>query len=383
MEKSIGIYFASKHGQTEKIARYLGECFTDRGWDVYVSDLNRTADGTPQVSNFTAVLIGAPLYRQNYPKAVRDFIAGNRMELIGMPATGFFSTCLAATPGTRDAYLESLEPARKFLDDVSWTPDWIASFPGALNYLDYDPMTRWLMKRVSRSGGGPTDTTRNHELTRWEEVSRFARDFDEASPGSPYRAETMSFATRTLNMLMPVFEQRLVQEITVEASRDEIRSAIESVELSDMPLAGILAWIRNFGRASEQHPVTFQQAAAAFGVVPIATKQRNEIAGGLIGQFWKRDYGIERIRNEGEFEFFLDPGYTKAITSFWFDELRDGKTVVRTETRIHSLGHTSRRRFHAYWSIAGVGIRLYMASTLRGIARCASRQRRERRAVAA
>ena len=383
MEKNIGIYFSSKHGQTGKIAHFLGECFTGRGWDVYVTDLHDGAAGTPEVGNFSAVLIGGPMYMHRYPKTVREFVAKNRLELMALPSAGFFSTCLAATAGTREAYLQSLEPVRRFLDEVSWTPDWIASFPGALNYREYDPLLRLVMKRISLQEGGPTDTSKDFELTRWEEVSRFAQDFDEGADESPYRAAAVSLATRTLNALMPEFEQRMVQEITIAASPDEVRSAIESMELSDMPLADILGWIWNLGRTQEERPVNFQQAAAAFGALPIETKQRHEITGALVGQFWKRDYGIRLMRNAEEFKAFQDPGYTKALTSFWFDDFREGKTLVRTETRIHSLGVKSRRRFHGYWSIVSVGVRLYMGSVLRGIARSAFRRRREHRVLAA
>lgn len=383
MEKNIGIYYASKHGQTDKIAHFLGECFTIREWEVYVTDLDDSAAGTPDVSNFSAVLIGAPIYMQRYPRAVRAFLNRNRRELMAVPSTGFFSTCLTATPGTHEAYLESLGPVRKFLDEVSWTPDWIASFPGALNYREYGPLARWIIKRISQKEGGPTDTSKDYELTRWEEVSRFAQDFDEDAAQSPYRAEAVSLATRTLNELMPEFEQRLVQEITIQASPEEVRSAIESMELSDMPLADILAWIRNLGRASEEHPATFQQAATAFGALPIVTKQPHEIADGLIGQFWRRDYGIRLMRHVEEFRAFKDPAFTKAITNFWFDGYREGKTVVRTETRIHSLGSKSRRKFHGYWSIVSLGVRLYMGSILRGIARSVFRRRREHHVLAA
>jgi len=383
MEKNIGIYYVSRHGQTDKIAHFLGDCFTNRGWDVYVTDLHDGAAGTPEVSNFSAVLIGAPMYMHRFPKSIRAFILENRPELMARPSTGFFSTCLTATPGTHDAYLESLVPVQHFLDEVSWTPDWIASFPGALNYKEYNPLLRRIMRNISRKEGGPTDTSKDFELTRWEEVMRFAQDIDEGVMGSPYRVETIPLATRTLDELMPEFEQRIAQEITIEASPDEVGSAIESMELSDMPLADILGWIRNLGQVHEERPVNFQQAAAAFGALPIETKQRHEIAGGLIGQFWKRDYGIEMMRNVEEFKAFKNPAYTKAITNFWFDEYHDGKTLVRTETRIHSLGTKSRRRFHGYWSVVGLGVRLYMGSVLRGIARSAFRRRREHHVLAA
>src|SRR5271157_4466574 len=142
MQKRIGIYFASKHRQTDKIAHFLGECFANRVWDVYVTDLQDGGAGVPNVGNFDAVLIGAPMYMGRYPRAVRRFVKANRAELMQMGSTGFFSICLTATPGTRESYLESLGPVREFLDDVSWTPQWIASFPGALNYREYNPLVR-------------------------------------------------------------------------------------------------------------------------------------------------------------------------------------------------------------------------------------------------
>lgn len=383
MEKNIGIYFSSRHGQTEKIAHFLGECFTSRGWDVYVTDLHDHAAGTPEVTNFSAVLIGAPMYMHRYPKAVREFIAENRGELMAVPSTGFFSTCLTATPGTHEAYLESLGPVRRFLDEVSWTPDWIASFPGALNYREYNPLTRRIMRNIARKEGGPTDTSKDFELTRWEEVARFAQDFDEGADASPYRAPAIPLATRTLNELMPEYEQRMVQEISIHASPDEVRSAIASAELSDMPLADILGWLRNLGGAHEERPANFREAAAAFGALPIPTKQPHEIVGALVGQFWKRDFGIRHMRNVEEFKAIADPPYTKVLTNFWFGEREGDKTTVRAETRIHSLGMKSRRKFHGYWSFVSAGVRLYMGSVLRGIARSAFRRHREHHVLAA
>jgi menaquinone-dependent protoporphyrinogen oxidase len=33
------------------------------------------------------------------------------------------------------------------------------------------------MKRIARAEGGPTDTSRDHELTNWEDVDEFAERF--------------------------------------------------------------------------------------------------------------------------------------------------------------------------------------------------------------
>jgi menaquinone-dependent protoporphyrinogen oxidase len=378
----IGIYFASKHGQTAQIAHFLGEWFTEHGADVHVADLSQGTQGLVEVRNFDAVLVGAPMHRGRYPSVVRRFVRENRTELMTVGSTGFFSVCLAETPGTQAAHLEALRPVRDFLDDVSWTPEWIASFPGALNYRDYNPLLRQIMRGISEKEGGPTDTTKNFEFTRWDEVERFAQDFHDGAARSTFGGELVPLATRTLNKLAPEFEQRIVQRISIEATPDEVRVALECLEPADMPLAEFLASIRNLGREVEK-PASFREAAMAFGALEIETRQPHELLGALTGRFWTKDYGIRRMHSVEELRAFDNPAYTKALTNFWFDEFKDGRTLVRTETRIHSLGPGARENFAMYWGAVNLGVRLYMKSVLRGIRRCAIRRRWQHRAIAA
>lgn len=379
MRKNIGIYFVSKHHQTTRIAHFLGDWFTEHNADVHIADLSRGMDGIPEVRNFDAVLVGAPVYHGRYPRILRRFVVENRDELLAAGSSGFFSVCLSETPGTCEAHQQALGPVREFLDDVSWTPEWIASFPGALNYREYNPLLRRIMLRISRKEGGPTDTMKDFELTRWNEVASFAKDFMEGAALSPFDGQLVPLATRTLNQLAPEFEQRIVQCIAIDATRDEVRQALESLEPGDMPLAEIVARVRNLGQAAAAKPATFRDAAAAFGALEIETHQPHELLGVLTGQFWKRDYAIRRIRGVEEFQAFADPAYTKALTNFWFDEFSEGKTLLRTETRVHSLGPHSRESFRLYWDVVGFGIRLYMASVLRGIRRSAARRHYEQR----
>ena len=50
--------------------------------------------------------------------------------------------------------------------------------PGALLYTRYNPVKRWMMKRIVRKAGGDTDTTRDYEYTDWNEVRAFADEFN-------------------------------------------------------------------------------------------------------------------------------------------------------------------------------------------------------------
>jgi menaquinone-dependent protoporphyrinogen oxidase len=382
MKGQLGIYFATRHCQTQKIANYLGQWFRQRQVEVKIFDLAGPANNLQDPLNFDAVLIGAPVYMRCYPREVARFVRKNRATLVRVPCTGFFSVCLAATPATPEAYVQSLGPVKAFLDDVAWNPRWIASFPGALNYRVYNPILRWIMKKISAAQGGPTDVRNDYFLTRWDEVSEFATDLLTDEPQSRYRAEKVLRATGMLNALMPDFEHRIVQRLLLHGTLEEVRVALETMELEDMPLASALAWIRNLGRKSpNQSPHTlFHDSAEAFGSLPILSNQPHEVMGALIGQFWKRDFGIHRLGNIDEFRGFAESGYVKVLTNFWFEESCNYQTVVRTETRIHAMDAEAARKFGLYWLAVSPGIRLYMRSVLHGIRASLDRRRWRRNA---
>jgi menaquinone-dependent protoporphyrinogen oxidase len=80
----------------------------------------------------------------------------------------------------------------KFLYQTGWCP-WLArSFAGELAYTRYNPVTRWIMKMISRRNGGPTDTSRDYEFTDWAAVDRFghelARIFGAMAPNAAVAA---------------------------------------------------------------------------------------------------------------------------------------------------------------------------------------------------
>ena len=49
------------------------------------------------------------------------------------------------------------------------THSWIA---GALLYTRYNPLVRFVMRRISRANGGPTDTSRDYEFTDWSGLDK-------------------------------------------------------------------------------------------------------------------------------------------------------------------------------------------------------------------
>ena len=48
---------------------------------------------------------------------------------------------------------------------------------GALEYSKYNPLKRWIMKRIAAKAGGGTDTSRDYDYTDWDDLQQFAEAF--------------------------------------------------------------------------------------------------------------------------------------------------------------------------------------------------------------
>lgn len=165
--KRILILFASNHGQTRAIAFALERELRALGADVTVGDA--AASTVPPPAGFDAVVLGSRIQFGRHAPAMIAYIRTHRDALEELP-TLFFSVSMAAANGGSDpnGYLDTLFTA------VGWKPRIAVAIAGALPYRRYNFLLRFVMKRIARAAGHSTDTTRNHEYTRWDQVHDLA-----------------------------------------------------------------------------------------------------------------------------------------------------------------------------------------------------------------
>jgi len=164
----ILIAYASHYGQTQKIAARLATQLRQHGHEVVLADA-RAADPPPPDS-YDLVVLGSRVEAGRHASDLLAYIRMHREPLRATP-TAFFSVSMAAARPHAgpdpDAYLEST------FHDLGWTPTRSVALAGGLPYRKYGWFMRFLMKRISRSAGHTTDTSRDHEMTDWEAVRRF------------------------------------------------------------------------------------------------------------------------------------------------------------------------------------------------------------------
>lgn len=170
------VLFASHYGQTRSIAERITERLRGFGHEVDLFDAR--FGGLPAPEDYDVVALGSRVEVGRHASEIRGFIETNRTTLAEMP-TAFFSVSMSAaklSAGTDPSgYMGAM------FDDLAWKPTRAVAFAGGLPYRKYWFM-RFVMKRISRSAGNTTDTSRNHEFTDWKRVESFADELAAMAP---------------------------------------------------------------------------------------------------------------------------------------------------------------------------------------------------------
>ena len=114
-----------------------------------------------------------------------------------MMPSAFFSVSASAASAEPRGPAEARTAMQRFLTETRWDPDMMTTIAGAMAYTKYPLLLRWVLREISRRAGGPTDMSKDHELTDWAQVAEFAHHFGHvvapvAFQTSPPAAATLS-----------------------------------------------------------------------------------------------------------------------------------------------------------------------------------------------
>ena len=139
-------------------------------------------------------------------------------------------------------------------------------------------------------------------------------------------------------------------EVSVAAPPEAVDRAIREVSLDDVPLARALVRLRGI-RHDREGGSFVEQLRRRLGAVVVEDRPGEELAVGLVGQFWRLRGGEgARPRTPEEFAHFDRADWGKALMSFEI-EPSDGGSRLATETRVRVPDPAARRRFRRYWRV--------------------------------
>lgn len=173
---TVLIVYASTHGHTARVASRMESVLAVRGVGVALREVEDAGELRPLDHN--GAIVAASVHGGRHQAAILDWVKHHAAGLNGMP-TAFVSVCLAAADDTDEARSATREYIEDMQDDTGWTPTRSITVAGALQYREYDFVTRLVMRMLMRHGEHPTDVTQDYDYTDWDAVERFACDFTE------------------------------------------------------------------------------------------------------------------------------------------------------------------------------------------------------------
>jgi menaquinone-dependent protoporphyrinogen oxidase len=182
--KPVAVIYATREGQTERIARQVVAGLRERGVDAVAFDA-RGAGAALDFEACSAAVLAASVHAGQHEREMIDFVRAHRASLESMP-TAFLSVTLSeagaerkdATPEQHARFAADVQRMiDRFVHDTGWRPEHVVPVAGALRYSRYNFLVRLLMQRIARQAGGSTDATRDTEYTDWRALDDFVALF--------------------------------------------------------------------------------------------------------------------------------------------------------------------------------------------------------------
>jgi menaquinone-dependent protoporphyrinogen oxidase len=186
--KTLAVLYATREGQTRRIAGHMAASLRARGFTVSVHDVAVQLPTGFDLARCAGALLAASIHVGKHEREMIAFVKNHRIALERMPCT-FLSVSLseagaedpAATAKRRQRATANVSKMiEKFLQKTDWKPNRVHAVAGALLYRQYGFPVRLMMRFIASLVGANTDTTRDHEYTDWRALDRYADEFTAA-----------------------------------------------------------------------------------------------------------------------------------------------------------------------------------------------------------
>jgi menaquinone-dependent protoporphyrinogen oxidase len=177
------VFFATREGQTAKIADHIGIDLRAHGIDADVLNV-KNSSAPIDWSAYAMAFVAASVHAEHHEREMIEFVRRHRNQLDQLGAA-FISVTMSergaedpTAPAERrqQCAADAQRMIDVFIKETGWKPERCLPVAGALMYTRYNFLIRFVMKRISRKQGGPTDTSRDYEFTDWQGLDRFVED---------------------------------------------------------------------------------------------------------------------------------------------------------------------------------------------------------------
>ena len=164
------IVYASKYGQTEKIATAVADTLRQEGADaraIPVKSLPRGLD----LRAYDGVIVAGACYTGRF-KRLRKF-----MRRYGAQLPAVRNALIAVSLSAKFDPANAEKEVHAFVAEFGWLPDTFTCVAGAESFTRYGFLTGFAMRKIATKEGRGGDFTNDREYTDWDALAQFAREF--------------------------------------------------------------------------------------------------------------------------------------------------------------------------------------------------------------
>ncbi len=181
--RPIGVLYATREGHARHVAEHVAAALRARGLAAIVA--NVADDGRRVVFEELGLVIAiASVHAGKHEPEMVEFGRRHAEALTRLPSAFLSVSLTEATVEDRSQPVETRDAANadvqrmmaRFFEETGWHPARVLPVAGCVAYTKYGVLERFILKRIVAAKGGPTDTSRDHELTDWEALDQFVRD---------------------------------------------------------------------------------------------------------------------------------------------------------------------------------------------------------------
>lgn len=180
--KALAVLYATREGQTQRVAEHVAATLRAREFMVDVLDVGRELASDFPLARYAGAVVAASVHLGKHERAMVEFVKAHRTDLERIPSA-FLSVSLSEA-GAEDEGATAERRGRaaadvnimigEFVRETGWSPAHVHPVAGALLYRQYGAIVRLVIRFIAKRAGATTDTSRDHEYTDWQALDRFA-----------------------------------------------------------------------------------------------------------------------------------------------------------------------------------------------------------------
>ena len=171
----LPVFFVTTDGQTRRIAEAFARHARTLGVDSHAIDVTSAEARDFSWARARGVVFAAPLRAGAHQREADAFVRRNLAELNARPSL-FLSISLSICSKLPHEVDAARAIATTFPVQLGWRAGRVVCVAGRLAYTRYGWLKRFVMRRIAARAGGPTDTSRDHEMTDWNQLRTVASE---------------------------------------------------------------------------------------------------------------------------------------------------------------------------------------------------------------